>query len=104
MDNKEVMAMAFTVMNNPSAMMSLGELNKNINNQGKSQKKLATGMKINGAGDDASAYAISERMRSHLRALNQDTDNVRNGRAMLSVCELENLGNLNENWQSSVLR
>lgn len=77
--------MAFTVMNNPSAMMSLGELNKNINNQGKSQKKLATGMKINGAGDDASAYAISERMRSHLRALNQDTDNVRNGRAMLSV-------------------
>lgn len=77
--------MAFTVMNNPSAMMSLGELNKNINNQGKSQKKLATGMKINGAGDDASAYAISERMRAHLRALNQDTDNVRNGRAMLNV-------------------
>ncbi|MBO6292284.1 MAG: hypothetical protein J6N51_08520 [Selenomonas sp.] len=77
--------MAMTVVNNPSAMMTLGELNKNINNQSKSQKKLSSGMKINGAGDDASAYAISERMRSHLRALNQDVDNVKNGRAMLSV-------------------
>ena len=77
--------MAFTVMNNPSAMMSLGELNKNINNANRNQKKLATGVKINSAGDDASAYAISERMRSHLRALNQDVDNVKNGRAMLSV-------------------
>ena len=77
--------MAMTVMNNPSAMMTLGELNKNISNQGKSAKKLASGMKINSAGDDASAYSISERMRAQLRSLDQDIDNVKNGRALLKV-------------------
>ena len=65
--------------------MTLGELNKNISNQGKSAKKLASGMKINSAGDDASAYSISERMRAQLRSLDQDIDNVKNGRALLKV-------------------
>lgn len=77
--------MAMTVMNNPTAMMTLGELNKNISNQSKSSKRLASGMKINSAGDDASAYAISEHMRVQLRALGQDIDNVKNGRALLKV-------------------
>ena len=64
--------MALTVMNNGAAMMSLGELNKNISKAGKDLKKLSSGMKLNGAGDDASGYAISEKMRVRLRALVQD--------------------------------
>ena len=75
--------MAMTVMNNSAAMLSLGELNKNITEMGKRQKKLSSGMKINSAGDDASAYAISERMRVQIRALNQDVENVKNGSSIL---------------------
>lgn len=68
--------MAMTIMNNNGAALSLGELNKNISRAGKDLKKLASGMKLNGAGDDASGYAISEKMRTRLRALVQDDQNV----------------------------
>ena len=77
--------MAMAVMNNSAAMLSLGELNKNITEMGKRQKKLSSGMKINSAGDDASSYAISERMRVKLRALDQDVDNVKKGTTLLNV-------------------
>lgn len=77
--------MAMTVMNNSAAMLSLGELNKNITEMGKRQKKLSSGMKINSAGDDASSYAISERMRAQLRSLDQDVDNVKKGTTLLNV-------------------
>lgn len=77
--------MAMTVMNNSAAMLSLGELNKNITEMGKRQKKLSSGMKINSAGDDASSYAISERMRAQLRSLDQDEQNVKNGASLLKV-------------------
>lgn len=77
--------MAMTVMNNSAAMLSLGELNKNITEMGKRQRKLSSGMKINSAGDDASSYAISERMRAQLRSLDQDVDNVKKGTTLLNV-------------------
>ena len=77
--------MAMTVMNNSAAMLSLGELNKNITEMGKRQRKLSSGMKINSAGDDASSYAISERMRAQLRSLDQDEQNVKNGASLLKV-------------------
>ena len=81
----EVLVMAMTILNNPAAMMSLGELNKNISQAGRHQKKLSSGMKINSAGDDASGYAISERMRAQIRALGQDEDNVKKGTTLLNV-------------------
>ncbi len=77
--------MAMTVLNNTSAMMTLGELNKNVSRVGKDLKKLSSGMKINSASDDASAYAISERMRVMMRSLDQDEQNVKNGRFLLNV-------------------
>ncbi|MDY6269301.1 MAG: flagellin [Selenomonadaceae bacterium] len=77
--------MAMTIMNNNGAALSLGELNKNISRAGKDLKKLASGMKLNGAGDDASGYAISEKMRTRLRALVQDDQNVQNGVSLLKI-------------------
>ena len=76
-----------TVMNNSSAMMALGELNKNNKALSKSLKKVASGMKINSAMDDASGYAISERMRVQIRSLDQDIQNTQNGSSMLKVAE-----------------
>ncbi len=79
--------MAMTIMNDASAAMTLGELNKNISQLGKQLKKVSSGMKINSAGDDASGYSISEKMRVRIRALDQDERNVQNGAALLRVAE-----------------
>ncbi|SEH23882.1 flagellin [Selenomonas sp. KH1T6] len=77
--------MAMTVINNPSAMMSLGELNKNVSKLGKQLAKVSSGQKVVGAGDGASEYAISEKMRVRTRALDRDEANVQTGISMLNV-------------------
>lgn len=77
--------MAMTVLNNTAAALTIGELNKNISSLNRQHKKVSSGMKLNSAGDDASAYAISERMRAQIRSLDQDVENVKNGRALLKV-------------------
>ena len=77
--------MAMTVMNNTSAMMALGELKKNTNAMGKDLKKVSSGMKINSAGDGASEYSISEKMRKRLRALEQCEDNTTTGQSLFRV-------------------
>lgn len=79
--------MAMTIMNDASAMMTLGELNKNISALGKQLKKVSSGQRINGAGDAASEYSISEKMRVRIRALDQDERNVQNGAALLRTAE-----------------
>ena len=79
--------MAMMIMNNAAAAMTLGELNKNISQVGKQLKKLSSGQRIVGAGDDASGYSISEKMRVRIRALGQDERNVQNGASLLRVAE-----------------
>ena len=79
--------MAMVIKNNMAAQMTLGELNKNNNRLSKSLKKVESGMKINGAADDASGYAISERMRVQVRGLNQDIDNTQNAISMMKTAE-----------------
>jgi len=44
-------------------------------------------MKINSAADDASGYAISERMRVQIRSLDQANQNTQNGSSMMKVAE-----------------
>ncbi|ORU00583.1 Flagellin protein FlaA [Anaerovibrio sp. JC8] len=75
------------ITNNVSANMILGNLNKNIKGKSKATKQLALAEKISSAGDDASTYAISEKMRVSIRALNQADANVQNGASMLRVAE-----------------
>ena len=79
--------MTMVIKNNMAAQMTLGELNKNNNKLSKTLKKVASGMKINGAADDASGYAISERMRVQVRGLNQDIDNTQNAISMMKTAE-----------------
>ncbi len=75
--------MSMVVKNNLSAVRALNQLNENNTELSKRLTKVSSGMKINSAGDDASSYSISERMRVQLRSLNQDRQNVQNGSAML---------------------
>ncbi len=79
--------MALVVKNNMSAKNTLNQLEKNDKALAKSLKKAASGMKINSAEDDASGFAISEKMITQMRGLGQDMDNVQTGASMLKVAE-----------------
>ena len=79
--------MAMVVKNNMSAINTLNTLNKNSSALSKSLGKVSSGMRINGAADDASGYAISERMRVQIRSLDQDNRNTQNGNSMMKVAE-----------------
>lgn len=79
--------MGMVVKNNMSAVSTLNTLNKNSNALSKSLAKVSSGMKINGASDDASGYAISERMRVQIRGLDQANQNTQNGTSMMKVAE-----------------
>ena len=82
-----VIKMAMTVRNNAAANRALAQSNKNEKARGKALAKVASGMKINSAADDASSYTIGSRMRVKLRALEQDTQNVQNGSSILRTAE-----------------
>lgn len=79
--------MAMVVKNNMSAKNTLNQLDKNDKALAKSLKKVASGMKINSAADDASGFAISEKMRVQINGLEQDIDNTQTGSSMMKVAE-----------------
>jgi len=53
----------------------------------KSMEKLSSGERINRAGDDASGLAVSEKMRSQIRGLNQASRNIQNGISFIQTTE-----------------
>lgn len=77
--------MAMIVKNNIGAKKTLNELNKNEKAMSKDLKKLASGLKIGSAADDASGYAISERMAVQIRGLDQDSQNTQNSQALMKT-------------------
>lgn len=68
--------------------------NANINQTAasKSMQKLSSGLRINGAADDAAGLAISEKMKSQIRGLDQASSNAQDGISLLQTAE----GALNE--------
>ena len=56
-------------------------------NAQKNMEKLSSGEKINRAGDDASGLAVSEKMRSQIRGLNQAATNANNGISFIQTTE-----------------
>ncbi len=79
--------MGLVIKNNKSATNALNTLKKNKTALAKSLAKVSSGMRINSAGDDASGYSISERMRVEVRGLDQDVRNTQNGISMLRTAE-----------------
>ena len=78
----------FMVINhNMSAMFAQrAEGITELSNQ-KNMEKLSSGEKINRAGDDASGLAVSEKMRSQIRGLNQASTNAKNGISFIQTSE-----------------
>ncbi len=79
--------MAMVINNNSSAQMALGELRKNNSKLDKASRQAASGVKIGGAGDGASEYSISEKMRVQIRGLEQDIANAQTGTNLIKTAE-----------------
>ena len=58
----------------------------------KSMEKLASGFRINRAGDDAAGLAISENLKAQVRGLKQASRNAQDGISLVQVAE----GSMNE--------
>ncbi|MCI5523017.1 MAG: flagellin [Spirochaetales bacterium] len=75
------------INHNMSAMYSNRTLGVTTGNLSKDMEKLSSGEKINRAGDDASGLAVSEKMRSQIRGLNQASRNASNGISFIQTTE-----------------
>ena len=75
------------VQHNMNALNAYNKLNVNVNGLKKSSEKLSSGYRINRAGDDAAGLAISEKMRSQIRGLNQAKRNAQDGISMIQTYE-----------------
>jgi len=75
------------INHNLSAMYSNRSLGVTNLSTTKDMEKLSSGMKINRAGDDASGLAVSEKMRSQIRGLNQASQNASNAISFIQTTE-----------------
>ena len=75
------------INHNMSAMFSNRQLGVTQLSLTKDMEKLSSGEKINRAGDDASGLAVSEKMRSQIRGLNQASTNAKNGISFIQTTE-----------------
>lgn len=75
------------INHNLSAMYADRSLRVTQSSMDKSMEKLSSGMRINRAGDDASGLAVSEKMRSQIRGLNQASTNASNGISFIQTAE-----------------
>jgi len=84
--------MAMIVQHNMTAMNANRQLGISTSALAKSTEKLSSGYRINRAADDAAGLAISEKMRSQIRGLDQASTNAADGVSMIQTAE----GALNE--------
>jgi flagellin len=75
------------INHNLSAMFADRSLRVSNDATAKNMEKLSSGMGINRAGDDASGLAVSEKMRSQIRGLNQASKNAANGISFIQTTE-----------------
>jgi flagellin len=80
------------INHNISALNTYNKLTANTAATSKSLEKLSSGLKINKAGDNAAGLAISEKMRSQIRGLDQASTNANDGISLIQTAE----GALNE--------
>ena len=75
------------INHNMSAMFANRQLGVTGLSLNKDMEKLSSGERINRAGDDASGLAVSEKMRSQIRGLNQASRNAANGISFIQATE-----------------
>ena len=89
--------MAVRIFNNIASLNAQRILGQNSDRLAQSVERIASGIRINRGADDAAGLAISEALRSDIRALRQGIRNANDGISLINVTE----GALNE--QSGIL-
>ncbi len=79
--------MAMIVQHNMTSMNTNRQLGIATTTLSKSTEKLSSGYRINRAADDAAGLAISEKMRSQIRGLNQASSNAQDGISLIQTAE-----------------
>ena len=72
---------------NVMALNAQNMLGRNQSSVQSSIGKLSSGLRINGAADDAAGLAISEKMRSQIRGLDQAESNAQDGISLIQTAE-----------------
>ncbi len=85
-------SMGLRVNTNISSLVAQRSLNGTRASLSKNMERLASGSRINTAGDDAAGLAISENLRAQVRGLKQAKRNAQDGVSLIQVSE----GGLNE--------
>jgi len=75
------------INHNLSAMFANRQVKFNELDLSKDIEKLSSGMRINRGGDDASGLAVSEKLRSQIRGLNQAGRNIENAVSFIQTTE-----------------
>ncbi|HSV55938.1 MAG TPA: flagellin [Magnetospirillaceae bacterium] len=75
------------INHNLSAMFADRSLRVTNGNVDRTMEKLASGLRINRAGDDASGLAVSEKMRSQIRGLQRASKNAADGISFIQTAE-----------------
>ena len=79
--------MGMVVRSNLMAMNANRQLGVNNTQVGKSLEKLASGFRINRAGDDASGLAISQKMQAQIKGLDMASANAQDGISLIQTAE-----------------
>ena len=79
--------MALRINYNLAASVAQRSLGASQDNYAKQAERLATGLRINKAGDDAAGMAVSERLKNQVRGLNQAARNAQDGISMIQTAE-----------------
>jgi flagellin len=77
--------MAFSVNTNAGALAALSTLNQTNRSLEKTQERINTGFKVNGARDNASTFAIAQGMRGDVAGLKAVQDSISLGSATVGV-------------------
>lgn len=86
------LAMGLRIATNTTALNAQRQMSITRMNLDKSLERLASGSRINHAGDDAAGLAISENLRAQIRGMRQAKRNALDGISLIQVSE----GGLNE--------
>lgn len=79
--------MALSINTNVASLNAQRNLGATQSNLAKSMQRLSSGLRINSAKDDAAGLAISDRMTSQIRGLNQATRNANDGISLAQTAE-----------------
>ncbi|MBU2502144.1 flagellin FliC [bacterium] len=79
--------MGLRVNTNVASLNAQRHLYNTTNNFQKSMERLSSGMRINRSGDDAAGLAISESLKSDIRALQQASRNAADGISLVQTAE-----------------